>query len=208
VDDEDVIVVVGVGAAAAEPDGVRAVIGLSLVAPTVAEALTDAAAAQSRVVDELATAGIDRASISTTGYQAGQDYEASPPSGRHRVDTTLEVRLPDVGRVGEVLSKLGDAAGDALRVHGVFPDLTDPGPARQAARADAVQSSHRQAEELAAAAGRSLGRLRSLVEGGAEGRVYRASSGFVPNAGAAPELEAGRRSITVAVTATYELLPP
>lgn len=204
--DEDVIVVVGVGTGHAEPDLVRAHIGVSMVAPTVSEALTNAAAAQSRIIEVLLAAGVDRTAIRTIGYQAGQDYETPGPSSRHRADVNLEVRLPDIDRVGRLLADVGETAGDGLRVRGIFSELSDPEPARTVARAAAVSAARAQAEELAAAAGVRLGRLRSLVEGGVVSHLQ-AHSMAGPMAGApVPDFEPGRQTVQVAVTATYEIV--
>jgi uncharacterized protein YggE len=207
--EEDAIIVVGVGSADAAPDCVRAHAGVSVVAPTVGEALRGAAAAQQRVIDVLLDAGVERAAIGTVGYQVGPDHEGPRRSGHHRVDAMLEIRLPDAAMAGELLAGLGDAAGDALRIHGVVPEVSDPEPARRTARAAAVAAARAQAEELAAAAGVRLGRLRSLVEGGAGGRVFldeaRPMAGFMQ--AAAPGVEPGRRLLHVAVTATYDIVP-
>jgi uncharacterized protein len=204
--DEDVIVVTATGTAAAAPDGVRAHVGLSVPAPTVAEALTAAAAGQERIVEELLAAGVDRSAIRTVAYQAGEDYGPAGPVKRHRADATLEICLPDIGRVGELLARLAEVVGDGLRINSVQPDLGDPEPARQEARAAAVVNARRQAEELADAAGVRLGRLRSLVEGsGGGGGGFQLMPLSGPTAAAAPELEGGRHTIAVVVTAAYEI---
>jgi hypothetical protein len=203
---EEVIVVVGVGSARAVPDCIRAHAGVSVVADTVADALTAAGAAQQRIVEVLLASGVDRAAIRTTGYNVGRDYEGGERSRRHRADATFEVRLPDIGDAGEVFAAMGEAAGDALRIHGVHPEVSDPVPAQREARAAAVVAARARAEELAAAAGVTLGPLRSLVEGGGaqlpfHGGVQRVAMA----AAAAPEVEPGRQDVQVAVTATYEL---
>ena len=207
-EDEDVIVVVGVGAGEAEPDSVRATIGVSLVAPTVAEALTGAAAAHATVIEVLEAGGVARRDIRTVGYQAGPDYDGARSSSRHRADATLEVRVAGLGEVGSLLARVGEAVGDALRVHSILPEVSDPEPARSAARAAAVSAARKQAEELAAAAGVRLGRLRSLVEGGGGMRAFLAQQrGPIAPAAAAPEVEPGRQAVHVAVTASYEIIP-
>jgi uncharacterized protein YggE len=206
-DDADVIVVVGVGSVQAEPDRVRAVVGVSVVGDTVGEALTAAAQAQERLVATLIGSGVRRESIQTMAYNAGRDYEGGDmASSRHRADVSLRLTLPDVGSAGELLAQAGEAVGDGFRVNGLWPDLADPESARRTARADAVGAARRQAEELATVAGVRLGRLRSLVEGGGGGWApFPASGHATAMAAAAPGVEGGELAVRVAVTATYEI---
>jgi len=208
VDEADVIVVTGVGTVHTDPDRVRATVGISTVALSVGEALVSAAAAQRRALDALAAAGVAAASIQTSGYRAGRDYEGPQGSSRQRVDVSLQIILGDVVTAGELLAKVSDAVGDDFRVDGVWPDLGDPSSARRTARAAAVAAARDQAEQLAAAAGVRLGRLRSLVEGG-QSHIDRYAAGGRPMAFAAagaPDVEGGELTIRVAVTATFEIL--
>ena len=200
------IVVLGVGTAMVEPDRVRAALGISITALTVGEALTDAAGAQARALDVLRSAGVPSSAVQTSGYRAGRDHEASHGSTRQRVDVSLHVTLPDVATAGELLARVSDAVGDGFRVDHVWPHVSDPSAARRAARAAAVAAAREQAEELAAAAGVRLGRLRSLVEGGAVGGGGPQSGIRLAAASAAPEVEGGESAVRIAVTATYEIL--
>jgi len=206
-DEADVIVVVGVGSAQAEPDRVRVIVGASVVADTVGEALTAAAQAQERLVATLTAAGVVKESIQTTAYNAGRDYESAESLNRQRADVSLRVTLPDVVSAGELLARVSEAVGAGFRVNGLWPDLADPESARRTARADAVAAARRQAEELAAAAGVRLGRLRSLVEGGGGGWApYPVDGPMMARAASmAPGVEGGELVVRVAVTATYEI---
>jgi uncharacterized protein YggE len=206
VDEEDSIVVVGVGTVLGKPDQVRARVGVSAVAPTIAEALTAAAGTQERLLSVATGAGLARSSIQTSGYRAGHDYQAQPASTRYRVDASLVLLLPDLARAGEVLAEMAAEAGDAFEIHGVSPEISDPEPLRATAREAAVIAARTKAEQLAAAAGVRLGRLRSIVEG--------ASARFAMPAGgraglammdAAPDVEGGELTVSVAVTVVFEI---
>lgn len=204
------IVVTGVGTVQAEPDRVRARLGVSVVALSVGEALTSAAAAHGRTVEALRLGGVEGGSVQTSGYRAGRDYEAPAGSSRHRVDVAIQVVLPDVASAGELLARVSGAVGEGFRVDGVWPDLSDPSPARRTARTAAVAAAREQAEELAVAAGVRLGRLRSLVEGGAGGNVAYPVAGPQMALAAmadAPGVEGGELAVRVVVTATYEIAP-
>jgi uncharacterized protein YggE len=204
-DDGDTITVVGVGSVDVEPDRVRVRLGVSTVAPTIGEAMTEAADAQRRMIDVLAAEGLPRTAIQTAGYHGGRDHEGRDGSNRQRVDVTLTVVLPDVTGAGALLGRLGDAAGTAFRVDGISLEVADPEPHRRAARAAAVVAAREQAEELATAAGVRLGRLQSLFEGIALPGP-RPAAGAQLMARAAPGLEGGELGVTVMVTASYEIV--
>ena len=126
------------------------------------------------------------------------------------MDVAIQVVLPDVTSAGELLARVSDAVGEGFRVDGVWPDLADPSPARRSARTDAVNAAREQAEELAVAAGVRLGRLRSLVEGGAGGRSAYSAAGpqmALAAMAEAPDVEGGELAVRVVVTATYEIVP-
>jgi uncharacterized protein YggE len=205
VDEGDTITVVGVGSVDVEPDRLRLQVAVSTVAPTVAEALSEAAAAQRRMIDVLVDGGLGRRSMQTTGYHAGPDHGAPQGSTRQRVDVSLSVVLPGVDDAGDLLARLSEAAGPGFRVDGLSLEIADPEPHRRVARADAVAAARRTAEELAAAAGVRLGRLRSLVDGAAPMPMPMPMSGRLM-ASSAPGIEGGEIGIRLVVTATYEIV--
>lgn len=201
------IVVVGVGSAEMSPDRVRAIVGVSSVAPTVGQALSDAALAQEQIVKAALAAGIERSSIQTAGYHVGENYGLSGGAAGHRADASLSIVVEDMALAGSLLGSMGEAVGDAFRVHAVRPEASDLESGRRVAREAAVGAARRQAEELATAAGVELGRLLSLVENGASNRP----PGFLPESAVAmssgaPGIEGGALAVKVAVTATYELV--
>jgi uncharacterized protein YggE len=205
VDEGDTITVVGVGSVHVEPDRLRLHLAVSSVAPTVAEALSDAAAAQDRMIEVLVAGGLPRTAMQTTGYHAGADHSAPAGSTRQQVEVSLSVVLPDVGDAGELLGRLSDAAGPGFRVNGLSPDIADQAPHRTVARAEAVAAARRMAEELAAAAGVRLGRLRSLVDG-TDGPMLPMPMGGRLMAASAPGVAGGEILVSVAVTAVYEIV--
>lgn len=206
--EDAVIVVVGVGSAELEPDRVRAVVGVSTVATTVGQALSDAAVAQERMVNVAADAGIERSLVQTVGYHVGPDYDSRGGPSRQRADASLSLAIDDMARAGALIAEMSEAVGDSFRIHAVRPESSDVERGRSVAREAAVRAARRQAEELAAAAGVELGRLRSLVEDAGTHRIERvAGATLMAATSGAPGVEGGTLSVSVAVTATYELSP-
>jgi len=204
--DADVIIVVGVGSAQMEPDRVRAIVGVSVVASTVGEALTAAADAQARLVAVLTADGVRSTSIQTVAYGVGRDRGGDRLSSRHRADVSMRVLLPDVPTAGEIIARAAEAIGDGFRVHGLWPDVADREPAHRSARADAVGAARRQAEELAAAGGVRVGSLRSLVESCAAVPIGLARPPtLAATSSVTPDADGGELAVSIAVTATYEI---
>lgn len=203
-----VIVVVGVGAADLVPDRVRVVVGVSVSAGTVPEAMSSAARSHERLVEVAVGAGIARASIQTAAYNVGQDYDPRGVPGGHRAEVSLMIAVDDIDRASALLAEASAAVGDPFRVYGIHLESSDPGPARQTAREAAVRAARQQAEELASAAGVRLGGLRSLVEEHATPFAPRGGGPVLMAAAtsSAPGLEGGALSVHAAVTATYEIL--
>ena len=205
--EDAVIVVVGVGSAVLIPDRVRAVVGVSSVATTVGQALSDAALAQEQIVNVALAAGVERSAIQTAGYRVGENYGPSGGAAGHRADASLSIFVEDTTLAGSLLNSMSEAVGDAFRVHAVGPEASDVEGGRSVAREAAVGAARRQALELATAAGVELGRLLSLVENAASHRLQ----GFAPEPAlvmsrGAPGIEGGTLTVNVAVTATYELM--
>lgn len=205
--EEAVIVVVAVGSAELIPDRVRAIVGVSCVATTVGQALSDAALAQEQILKVATAAGVERSAIQSAGYHVGENYGLSGGAAGHRADASLSIVVEDTALAGSLLGSMGEAVGDAFRVHAVRPESSDVEGGRRIAREGAVGAARRQAQELATAAGVELGRLRSLVENGASHRP----PGFLPEAAVAmssgaPGIERGILMVNVAVTATYGLM--
>jgi uncharacterized protein len=206
VTEDAVIVVVGVGSAELIPDRVRAMVGVSSVAPTIGQALSDAARAQEDIVNVALAAGVGRSSIQTAGYHVGENYAPSGAGGGHRADASLSIVVEDMALAGSLLGSMAEAVGDAFRVHGVRPEASDMEGGRRVARESAVGAARRQAQELAMAAGVQLGKLLSLVEDSASHRPPGVFREAVALSGSAPGIEGGTLTVHVAVTATYDLI--
>ena len=200
------IVVVGVGVGEVQPDRVRAHVGISTVARSIRDALSAAATAQDAVVRAALDAGMAREALQTAGYQVGPDHQQYADPSQYRADVTLTVIVDDLSAAGQLLGAMADAAGDAFRVHAVRPESSDLEPAWSVARRAAVAAARRQAEELAEAAGVTLGPLQSLVEnpGGRAMPGARAVM-LTSSSGAAPDIEAGVSTVQLSVTATYDI---
>lgn len=201
------ITVGATGLAAGRPDVVHLGLGVETRADTPGRAFGEALAAGATLVRLVERRGVPPEDRRTTDISvtAVFDHQRQVVSG-HQAVYLLTVRVPDIVTAGAILD---DAADDddlarVLRVHSITFSFDDPEPLRSAARAAAVASARRRAEELAAAAGVGLGPVRSIVE---------SDSGFAPVMVMRPQrmreasaaVESGTHQVAVQVTITFDI---
>lgn len=205
-----IVRVSGEGQSMVAPDLATVSVGVTTQAPTAAQAMADNSARQARVIEAARGLGIAAEDLQTQALNLSpvQDYsrENQPPVVRgYQAQNIVSVRMHDIAKLGGLLDALVGAG--ATDVQGVVFSREDDGAARDAARTEAVLDARRRAEVMARAAGRQLGPLLSLSEGGDQG-------GPVPvmmmardaKAGATP-VEAGQMSLAARVDAVWALAP-
>jgi uncharacterized protein len=116
------------------------------------------------------------------------------------------VRLAEPTRAGEVTQAAVTASGDAARVHGLGLVVGDPAAALAAARELAWRDARARAEQYAALAGTTLGRVLRIDEtaGESHGPHFQAAARYVAES-AAPAVPVGETPLWVAATATWTL---
>ncbi len=170
---EATISVSGSGSASAPPDAMRIRLAASAFRPTLAAALADSEQSAARIRAVLAAGGVTGADAATQGLsvQAEQVWTEGrgPQVTGYRSDHQLLVTLRAMDVAGRLLGEALVAAGDDGRLDGVEFVVEDEVPLRVRAREAAWADARARAEQLAALAGRSLGRVVSVAEGGGVG---------------------------------------
>ncbi len=135
---------------------------------------TDAAAAQDKnskeaqkVVDKLKELGISEKSIKTSAYDIYPQYDYDAEGGSrivgYTVDTTLTVSDLPVSDAGNVISQCVSAGINSM--NGINYSCSGYDDAYNEALAEAVNAAAGKAQVLATASGKSLGDVKSVVEG-------------------------------------------
>jgi uncharacterized protein YggE len=186
-----VIAVAGTGRVSGEPDVVRLRVTASALRPTAAEAVAAAEATAAAVRAALAAAGIPHAPSGAFGLYPEQVWteQGGPRITGHRCDHELRVVVRDLPALGRVIGDVLAAGGNGVRVDGVEPAIEDAAPLRARARELAWADALDRATRLAALAGRELGPVEEVVEGGP-------SSGPVP-LGKAEAVSLAARDVSV-----------
>ena len=205
-----IVVVRGDGEVRAVPD--LAYVGLDTehTAPTPKEAQAVVAKAMSAVQQRLAAAGVAKDAMRTTAYdvQARVDWVNGKQVPRgYMARHTIEVRVDDLARVGELLELAIGAGGTS--VQGVRFDLKERAKLERDALTRAVADARARADAVAAGAGSAIAGIVRIEEaglsgGGPEPVMMRMAA--APMAGdAAPPVAPGETVIRATVTLTARL---
>jgi uncharacterized protein YggE len=207
-----VVVTTGQATVRLPPDRAYVTLSTETRAPKPAEAQQRNAQAMAAVQQKLEAARLPKETIRTLAYLLEEEYEYANnrrTSRGFRAVNTIEVRLDDITRVGEVLD-LAVAAG-ATSAHDIRFDLKDRAAAERQALRLAVADARARAEAAAAGANAALVAVIKIEEQGRATPVPRPMAGMMRTAmaaDAAPEtpVNAGEIEIdaTVMLTATIK----
>jgi hypothetical protein len=118
------------------------------------------------MIQALTDFGIDAKDIRTTNFSIWPMDKYDPLSGAptgekaYSVDNTVYVTIRDLDKLGDLLDTVVTAGANT--VNSIQFDVADKDEALKQARADAVKNAAKQAQELADAAGVSLGEIQSI----------------------------------------------
>ncbi len=189
-------------------------VGIEARRASVPEAYVAAADAMRAILDRLRELGVNPQDTVTSALtiraESGWQEGAGNVVTGYLVGSALAVRLSyrdgAQHRAQDIVAAAVEAGGDDVRLNGLQPAISDPAPASRLARENAWQDARAKAEHYASLAGRALGRVHAISEGGPSAVgpgpvpvMLRASS-----TGALP-LEAGESTVDVAVSVTWEL---
>jgi uncharacterized protein len=206
---EPVVVASGEGTAQAAPDRAWISVSAESRAPSPREAQRRTAELMRPVLEALRKARVPDDAVRTTGYDIQQEFDFTNgkrvPKG-YMARNSIEVRVDDVSRVGELLETVVNQGATA--VSGLRFDVKDHAKLEREAVRQAVLNARLKAEAAAAGAGRTLDRLVRIDETGGGppptpvqfARVMAAEAG-----GAAPPVSVGQIEVRSQVTVTFSL---
>ena len=194
----DSITVSGNGSVVAVPTTAVLSLGVDVRAATAKAALAANAREMRQVIDAVKTAGGRQVATQSVSLSQvlGQNGEPTGFAASNVVTATV-----DVARAGAVIDAAVDAG--ANQVSGPAMSAADQGTLYRQALKAAMTDARLRAETLAAAAGRSLGKVTSVVESGGATPVPLYEKAAVSD-GATP-IEAGTQETTASIAVTFSL---
>ena len=206
------ISVSGHGSVVVVPDIAVLTLGVEVIAPTVAAARSKAAAAMKAVRSSLDANDIGGDDIKTLSFNIQPQYQHRRDEQReitgYTVSNRVSVKVRDLDTVSTVLDDATEAGGDAARINGISFAVDDPEQYKSDARKAAVEDARKRAEELAALAGVTLGKVRSITESGASMPfAERGYGGVMLQSAAAPRtpISPGETEISLSVSIVYRI---
>jgi uncharacterized protein YggE len=200
----------GQGVVTVAPDTASVVVGVNIIEKTLSEAQAKATTQMTAVIDALKGAGIDEKDIQTVNYNVNilQNYDSNGNPATiegFQVSNQVNVTVRDLDKLGSILDTVVGQGANAI--YGISFFVDDPSAAASQARALAVQNAKQKADELAAAAGMTVGRIISISETYSPSPMPVAyGRAEAANDAVAVPIQAGTTAITVDVQVTYELV--
>lgn len=190
------------------PDIAYISVGVTTVDADAAAAVAQNNSQSTSVTNALISSGIAERDILTTNFSIYTtpvyQLEAQPAEPTFTVVNTVYVTLRDLDKIGEVLGAVVEAGSN--QITGIQFDVADKTAALAEARKLAVENSRLMAEELAVAAGVSLGPVRSINYYGSNYPVAVQYEREMPAMAAdLVPISTGQLSITVDVNVVYEI---
>jgi uncharacterized protein YggE len=211
-DVRDTITISGQGTMTAKPDIARVEIGVVSEGedvPSTQERNTEQANAIIAALNEF---GISDEDVQTSNYQIfpQYDYEDGKQTLRgYRVTQSLSVKIRDLTRIGDVLSKAGELGSN--EIHGISFDIDDPSALESQAREKAIEDARDKAEALAKFLDLKIVRIVSFYEEGDNVppsplyRAYTEDAAAMGAGAASPDVKPGSFEVTKNVSITFEI---
>lgn len=211
----DNVTVTSKGSVYAVPDLAELRFGVRTQAETAAEAQSANSSGVDSVIKALKDKGVSEDNIQTTWYDVSPQYDWNTGNGDtitgYSVSTSLSVKGVAIKEAGSLISACTEAGANEF--NGISYSCSQYASLYSEAQQKAVEASKEKASVLAAAAGRSLGPVRSITEGWQD-TTYEANmktmAAMDAGKGAGQESSTagfmpGEAEITANVTVTYEL---
>lgn len=204
--------VTGTGKTYLSPDIAYLTVGVHTEGMDAAEAVASNNSKNQQVKDILLGYQIMPQDIQTTNFSIwpNQQYDQGGNMAGiiYMVDNTLRVTLRNPDQIGEILNSVIGAG--ANRIESVQFDAEDKSQALSEARNAALADAENQANELAVAAGLTLGQIQSIstTGGGTPYPMFEGMGGGGMGGGdASVPVSPGQLVLSVEVFTTYQLLP-
>lgn len=164
---EDRFSVNGSGVVYAKADIANISVGFSTgLKAEAAEASKESADKMNAIIDTLKDLGVEEKDIKTTDYVLNPVYNWTEKDGRvlkgYEVSQNVNVKVRDLEKIGEVISR--SAEKGANQVGNVSFSIDDEYELKNQAREMAISKAKEKANLMAAQAGMTLGKVKSVIE--------------------------------------------
>jgi uncharacterized protein YggE len=197
----------GVGKVSGTPDTFTVLIGVSTQDSKAKAALDANNAKANALIQLLRGKGVADKDLQTRQLSINPTYnDKSGTITGYQVDNTVQATLHSIANAGALLDAAAGVVGNAVRVQQIGFSIGDDSALRAQARAQAVSQARAQADQLAKAAGVTLGRIRSITELVDPGYpISYDMRGAASSASAPVPLQPGQQELTISVDIVYDI---
>ena len=214
---KDTITFTGKGEVVVKPDIATVSFGVTAENLNVAKAQTEATTKMNNIIDLLKTKGVVEKDIKLTNYNIYPRYDylqaqIYPYTGKQTlaayvVSQTVEVKIRDISKAGEILSGVGEFG--VTDVSGLTFTVDNEEVVKDQARDLAITDAKDQAKTLAKSLGVRLVKITNFSENGNYPVYYEMNKSMALGMGGAdaavPQVPMGENKITSNVSITYEI---
>lgn len=201
------LMVQGNGEVSLQPDMAIVSIGVSTESDSAEEALTSNSQRAQKVIQVLKNKGVDEEDIRTTNFSISPQQEWGPNGKllgvRYRVNNTVQVTVRNIAQLGAILDEVVRVGANNIR--GIQFDVADKSEALKEARQLAVVDARTQAEQLAEAAGVTLGAVQTISVRTSGGPVPIVREVMALDMAAEVPVSPGQLTLSVQVNVVYEI---
>jgi len=192
------------------PDIAYISIGVHTQADTAKDAVASNNTETQAVIDAIQAQGIDPKDIRTTNFSVYQQTQTGPNGETQGIifvtDNTVYVTMRDLTKIGGILD--ASIAAGANSIYGITFDVQNKDAALGTGRDQAMADAQSQAEQLAKAAGATLGAVQSVTYYSNTPVPYVYDTKALPagiGGGGSVPISSGQLTLTVSVSVTYAL---
>lgn len=198
------VTVVGQGEASGSPDVFMATVGVSVRSRRIAGVMGEVKAKARAVIDAVLDAGVAAEDVRTAWMSVHPQFDGNRITG-YAADNSVRITVRDLSKVSDVLDKAVTAGGEAAQLSGVSFDLQDSSDLARQARERAFADARARAEQYAALAGESLGKVLRIDETGGGASAHPRAEFAMLRAAGGPPVEAGQQTVSAQITVVWEL---
>jgi uncharacterized protein len=199
------VTVVGEGNVKGAPDTVTVNAAIESVAPDASAALNQTNQRMTAVTDAVASQGVDRKDISTTGITLQPQYGDNSVITGYQASNSIEVKVRKLDAASPTILAIQNAGGNATRINSVNLTIDDDSQLVKDARARAFNDAKDRAQQYAQLSGLALGRVVSITEAGASIPPPAPLPRFDATAQAGVPISPGQQNVGFSVTVVWEL---
>jgi len=207
------IAVSGRGEVYGTPDTLQMSFGVSVLRPSVQQAVSDAAALADQLISTLEANGVATEDVQTANYGIYPEYDYSNDQQKirgYRVNNTVVAKIRDITSAGSVIDAAVAGGTNEIKVSGVSFSIEDDEELITAARDAAWEDAHAKAQQLADLAGLTLGKAVTINESFSTNQpvpMYRAYDEMAVGEAATP-IEPGEQQVAVTLQIRFETTAP